>query len=158
MMPAAKGVKIIADNRKAFHEYFIEERIEAGIELAGTEVKSVRQGNINLKESYVSVKDGEIWLIGCHISPFEQGNRSNKDPLRTRKLLMHKREIMRLYGIVKQQGLTLVPTSCYFKNGRVKIEVGVARGKKLYDKRESVAARDAKMNIARQLKERRSVQ
>ena len=157
-MSAAKGVKIIADNRKAYHDYFIEEKLEAGIELSGTEVKSIRQGNINLKESYVNIKDGEIWLSGCHISPFEQGNRANKDPLRTRKLLMHKREIMRLYGIVKQQGLTLVPTSCYFRNGRVKIEVGVARGKKNYDKRGAVAERDAKMSIARQLKERRFVQ
>jgi len=147
-MAIAKGIKIIADNRKAFHDYFIEEKLEAGIELSGTEVKSIRQGKINLKESYVSVKEGEIWLIGCNISPFEQGNRFNKDPLRTRKLLMHKREITRLYGVIKQQGLTLVPTKCYFKDGRVKIEVGIA-----YDKRDAIAERESKTRIARHIKE-----
>lgn len=154
-MAIAKGIKIIADNRKAFHDYFIEEKLEAGIELSGTEVKSVRGGKINLKESYITVKDGELWLIGCHISPFEQGNRFNRDPLRTRKLLMHKREINRLYGVVKQQGLTLVPTKCYFKDGRVKIEVGIAKGKKDYDKREAIAEKESKTRIARQIKESR---
>jgi SsrA-binding protein len=145
-MAAVKGVKVVADNRKAYHEYFIEEKIEAGIELSGTEVKSIRQGNINIKESYVNIREGEIWLVGCHISPFEQGNRSNKDPLRTRKLLMHKREIMRLFGISQAtRAFTLIPTLCYFRNGKVKIEVGVARGKKNYDKRQSIAARDAKI-------------
>ncbi len=152
-MAITRGIKIIADNRKAFHDYFIEEKLEAGIELSGTEVKSIRQGKINLKESYVSVKDGELWLIGCNISPFEQGNRFNKDPLRTRKLLMHKREITRLYGVIKQQGLTLVPTKCYFKDGRVKIEVGIAKGKKDYDKRDAIAERESKTRIARHIKE-----
>lgn len=153
-MAKQKGIKIVANNKKAFHDYFIEEKYEAGIELFGTEVKSIRQGMINLKESYITVRNGELWLIGCHISPYEQGGIFNKDPIRERRLLMHKREIMRLYGVVKQQGKTLVPTSCYFKNGRVKIEVGLARGKKDYDKREDIAAREAKRDIARRLKDR----
>jgi len=149
------GFKVVADNRKAFHDYHIEEKIEAGIALSGTEVKSVRQGKINLKESYVTVKDGEIWLVGAHISPFEQGNRFNKDPLRTRKLLMHKKEIMRLYGVIKQDGLTLIPTKCYFKHGKVKIEVGIARGKKLHDKRDALAQKQVKRQIDRELKSKR---
>lgn len=151
----SNSFKVIADNKKAFFDYHIEEKLEAGIALSGTEVKSIRQGKINLKESYITVKDGEIWLVGAHISPFEQGNRFNKDPLRTRKLLMHKKEIMRLYGVIKQDGLTLIPTRCYFKSGKVKIEVGVAKGKKLHDKRDSLAQKQIKRQIDREIKSKR---
>jgi len=154
-MARQKGIKSVADNRKAFHEYFIEEKFEAGIVLSGTEVKSIRAGKMNLKDSYVQIKDGEMWLIGVHISPFEQGNRFNKDPLRMRKLLMHKREIIRLFSIIKQDGLTLVPTQCYFKDGKVKVEIGLAKGKKNYDKRDVQADKDAKRDIQRTLKVRR---
>jgi len=145
--------KLIAENRKAYHEYYIEERLEAGIELAGTEVKSIRQGQVNLNDSYAAVKDGELWLYNMHISPYEQGNRFNKDPLRTRRLLMHKREILRLFGIVRQEGLTLVPTKLYFKNGKVKVEISVARGKKNYDKRDSEAKKQATRDIEKRLKD-----
>ena len=151
-MARQNGIKIIAENRKAFHDYYIEEKSEAGISLFGTEVKSIREGKMNLKDSYVQIKDGEMWLVGVHISPYEQGNRSNKDPMRTRKLLMHKREIVRLYSIIKQEGLTLVPTKCYFSNGKIKIEIGLARGKKNYDKRDVEAKKDAKRDIERSLK------
>ncbi|HPE38533.1 MAG TPA: SsrA-binding protein SmpB [Bacillota bacterium] len=154
-MAIQKGIKVIADNRKAFHDYFIEDKFEAGIVLSGTEVKSIRAGKINLKDSYVQIKEGEMWLIGVHISPYEQGNRSNKDPMRTRKLLMHHQEIIRLFSLVKEDGLTLVPTKCYFKDGHVKIEVGVAKGKKNYDKRDSMAERTAKRDIDRALKNQR---
>lgn len=154
-MALEKGIKIVAENRKVFHDYFIDEKLEAGIELSGTEVKSIRLGKINLSDSYIMVKDCEIWLVGAHISPFEQGNRFNKDPMRTRKLLMHKKEILRLYGVVKQDGLTLVPTKSYLKNGRIKIEVGVAKGKKDYDKRDTVAKRQANREIDRSMKEKR---
>ncbi len=154
-MARQKGIKSVADNRKAFHDYFIEERFEAGIVLSGTEVKSIRAGKMNLKDSYVQIKDGEMWLIGAHISPFEQGNRFNKDPMRVRKLLMHKREIIRLFSIIKQEGLTLVPTLCYFKDGKVKVEIGLAKGKKNYDKRDVQADKDAKRDIQRTLKVRR---
>ena len=151
-MARQNGIKIIAENRKAFHDYYIEEKSEAGISLFGTEVKSIREGKMNLKDSYVQIKDGEMWLVGVHISPYEQGNHSNKDPMRTRKLLMHKREIIRLYSIIKQEGLTLVPTKCYFSNGKIKIEIGLARGKKNYDKRDVEAKKDAKRDIERSLK------
>ena len=134
-MPIQKGIKIIAENRKAFHDYFIDERFEAGIALSGTEVKSLRAGKVNLRDSYCQVKDGEMYLIGVHISPYEQGNRFNLDPDRTRKLLMHKKEIIRLYSKTKEDGLTLVPTKCYFKDSKVKFEIGLARGKKDFDKR-----------------------
>ncbi len=154
-MARQKGMKSIADNRKAFHDYFILETVEAGIVLAGTEVKSLRAGKMNLKDSYVQVKDGEMWLIGAHISPYEQGNRENKDPIRTRKLLMHKREIIRFYSTVKQDGLTIVPTKCYFKDGRAKIELGLAKGKKNFDKRDVEADREAKRKIDRSLKSAR---
>ncbi len=154
-MAKNKGIKIINNNRKAYHDYFIDEKYEAGIELFGTEVKSIRQGKISLRESYVAVRDGELWLIGSHISPFEQGNRFNKDPLRDRRLLMHKREINRLNGLVQQKGYTLVPTMCYFKNSRVKIEVGLARGKRDYDKRRDIAKREADLDISRRLKSQR---
>ena len=148
------GVKIVAKNSKAFHDYFIEDRYEAGIELAGTEVKSIRQGNVNLKDSFCIIKDGEISVLGMHISPYEKGNIFNKDPRRNRKLLMHKREIMRLFGKIKQDGYSLVPLSIYFKGPRVKLEIGLARGKKLYDKRDSAAKKDAKREIDRAMKSR----
>ena len=148
------GIKIIAKNSKAFHDFFIEDKYEAGIELAGTEVKSIRMGNINLKDSFCIIKDGEISVLGMHISPYEKGNIFNKDPRRTRRLLMHKREIMRLFGKTKQDGYSLVPLAIYFKGPRVKLEIGLARGKKLYDKRDSAAKRDAKREIDRVMKTR----
>ena len=148
------SIKIVAKNSKAFHDYFIEDKYECGIELAGTEVKSIRQGNVNLKDSFCIIKDGEISVLGMHISPYEKGNIFNKDPRRTRRLLMHKREIMRLFGKTKQDGYALVPLSIYFKGPRVKLEVGLARGKKLYDKRDSAAKRDAKREIDRAMKSR----
>lgn len=148
------NTKLIAENRKAYHEYFIEDRMEAGIELAGTEVKSIRLGQINMGDSYAAIMNGELWLYSLHISPYEQGNRFNKDPLRTRRLLMHKREIMKLFGIVRQEGLTLVPTKVYFKNGRVKIEIGLARGKKNYDKRDADSKKQATREIEKRLKDR----
>jgi SsrA-binding protein len=144
--------KLIVENRKAYHEYTILERLEAGIELAGTEVKSIRQGRVNINDSYAGVDHGELWLYDMHISPYEQGNRFNKEPLRPRRLLMHKREIMRLFGSVRQDGLTLVPTRLYFKNGRVKVEISLARGKKNFDKRDSEAKREAGREIERRLK------
>ena len=150
-----EGIKIVAKNAKAYHDYFIEDKYETGIELAGTEVKSIRQGNVNLKDSFCIIKDGEISVLGMHISPYEKGNIFNKDPRRNRKLLMHKREIMRLFGKIKQDGYSLIPLSIYFKGPRVKLEIGLARGKKLYDKRDSAAKRDAKREIDRAMKERR---
>ena len=146
------GVKEITSNRKAFHEYFVLERFEAGIELAGTEVKSIRAGNVNLKDAFCTIKDGELFVRGMHISPYEHGNIFNKDPVRPRRLLMHKREIMRLLGQTKQEGLTLVPLSVYFVKGRAKVEVGLCKGKKLYDKRETAAKKDAARNIERSMK------
>ena len=151
-----KGTKLIAKNSKAFHDYFIEERLEAGISLAGTEVKSIRQGHVNLKDSFCIIKDGQMQVLGMHISPYEKGNVFNKDPLRPRQLLMHKREIRRLYARTKQDGYALIPLSLYFKGPRVKVEVGLARGKKLYDKRETAAARDAKREMDRAMKSRRN--
>jgi SsrA-binding protein len=145
--------KLVVENRKAYHEYTIEERLESGIELAGTEVKSIRQGKVNLGDSYAAVDNGELWLYDLHISPYEQGNRFNKDPLRPRRLLMHKREILRLFNIVRLEGLTLIPTRLYFKNGRVKVEISVARGKKLYDKRDAMARRQAGREIEKKMKE-----
>ena len=154
-MARAKGIKPMAQNRKAFHDYFVEERIECGMELHGTEVKSMRQGRMNLKESFAIVKDGEVLVCGMHISPYEMGNIFNKDPLRERKLLMHKKEIMVLFGKTKQEGYALIPLSLYFKNSRVKVELGLCKGKKLYDKRESAARRDAQREIERAMKSRR---
>ena len=151
---AKEGIKIITLNRKARHDYFIEDTYEAGISLAGTEVKSLRLGTCNLKDSYCSVKNGELFLIGAHISPYEKGNIFNKDPMRTRKLLMHKREIAKLQMLVQRDGYALIPLSLYFKNAKVKVEVGVAKGKKLYDKRETAAQNDAKREMARAIKER----
>ena len=148
------GIKIAAQNRKAFHEYFVEERFEAGIELAGTEVKSIRTGALNLKDAFCIAKDGEIYVYGMHISPYEKGNIFNKDPIRPRRLLMHKREIRKLQTVVKQDGLALIPLSVYFKNARVKLEIGLCKGKKNYDKRDAAAQRDAKREIERTMKER----
>ena len=148
------ALKTIADNRKARHDYFVLESYEAGIELTGTEVKSIREGGLNLKDSWISIDDGEAYIKQMHKSPYEKGNIFNKDPLRTRKLLMHKREIMKLLGQVKQDGLTLIPISVYFKGSRVKVQVGLCKGKKLHDKRDAMAQRDAKRTIDRELKMR----
>ena len=153
-MPKQQGVKEIASNRKAFHDYFVLERFEAGIELFGTEVKSIRGGQVNLKDSFCMIRNGELFVRGMHVSPYEKGNIFNRDPDRDRRLLMHKREILRLYGKVKQEGLTIVPLSVYFKGPRVKLEIGLARGKKLYDKREAQAKRDAAREIDRTMKSR----
>ena len=148
------NIKTIAENRQARHEYFILESIEAGIELFGTEVKSIRAGGVSLKEAWISIENGEAWVKQMHIAPYEKGNIFNRNPLRERKLLMHKREIMRLLGQVKQGGLTLIPISMYFKGSRVKVQVGLCKGKKLYDKREDAAKRDADRMIRRTIKER----
>ncbi len=148
------GNRTIAQNKKAFHEYFVEESMEAGIELCGTEVKSLRKGAVNLKDAWCAVDEGELFVNGMHISPYEQGNIFNRDPLRPRRLLMHKREIMRLFGVMKQQGYTLIPLSLYFKGSRVKVQLGLCRGKKLYDKREDAARRDMRREADRALKER----
>ena len=149
-----KGTKQIADNRKARHDYFVLESIECGIELVGTEVKSIRGGGVNLKDSWCSIDNGEMWVKGMHISPYEQCNIFNRDPLRVRRLLLHKREIMRLLGKVKQEGLTLIPLSLYFKDSRVKLELGLCKGKKLHYKREDMANKAAAREIERTLKER----
>lgn len=149
----AENTKTIAQNKKARHDYFVEESFEAGIELCGTEVKSIRQGRVNLKDSWCSIDKGELFVNGMHISPYEQGNIFNRDPMRVRKLLMHKKEINRLYGTVKQTGYSLIPLSLYFKGSRVKMQLGLCRGKKLYDKREDMAKRAAKRDIERAIKE-----
>ena len=146
--------KQIAKNSKAFHDYFVEDRYEAGIELAGTEVKSIRMGNVNLKDSYCTVKDGELFVRGLHISPYEKGNIFNREPRRPRRLLMHKREITRLQASIKQDGYTLIPLRLYFKGPRVKVELGLCKGKKLYDKRQAAAAKDAKREMDRAMKQR----
>ena len=148
-----KGVKIIAKNKKAFHDYEIKEQYEAGIVLTGTEIKSVRRGSVNLRDAYARIDRGELFVIGMHISPFEQGNRFNVDPTRTRKLLMHRKEIDKLYGLIKTKGLTLVPLDIHLRNGFAKLQLGLARGKKLYDKRATAAKRDAERMIERKLKE-----
>lgn len=148
------SIKTIASNKKAFHDYFVEDSLEAGIELCGTEVKSIRNGGVNLKDAWCSIDGGQIYINGMHISPYEKGNIFNRDAYRVRKLLMHKKEILRLFGLIKQQGLTLIPLSIYFKGSRVKIQVGICKGKKLYDKREDMAKRDAERNIDRIVKER----
>ena len=148
------SIKVMARNREASHEYFIEEQYEAGIELFGTEVKSIRKGTLNLKDAWCGIKDGEMLVNQMHISPYEQGNRFNVDSRRPRRLLMHKREIMRLYGKVKQDGYSLIPLEVYLKGSRVKVKVGLCKGKKLYDKRQSAAERDAKRQIDRAMKER----
>ena len=146
-------MKVIVQNKKVFHDYFVEETYEAGIELVGTEVKSLRAGKANLKDSYIDIKNGEAFVHGMHISPYEHGNIFNRDPERVRKLLMHKREIMKLFGLVKQEGYTLVPTKAYFSGSNIKIEVALAKGKKLYDKRDTAAKRDSDRKIQRALRE-----
>ena len=148
------SIKVMARNREASHEYFIEEQYEAGIELFGTEVKSIRKGTLNLKDAWCGIKDGQLLVNQMHISPYDHGNIFNKDPRRPRRLLMHKREIMRLYGLVKQDGYSLIPLSVYFKGSRVKVSIGLCKGKKLYDKRQAAADRDAKRQIDRAMKER----
>ena len=153
-MNEKKNEKIIADNRKARHDYFVIESFEAGVELFGTEVKSLRKGTVNLKDSYCEIDTGELFALGVHISPYEQGNIFNKDPLRPKKLLMHKREIMKLTGLVSREGYTLVPLSLYFKGSNVKMAVGLCKGKKLYDKREDAAKRDADRTIEKVMKNR----
>lgn len=153
-MPIKKGTKQIASNRKAYHDYFVLEKYEAGISLAGTEVKSIRAGKVNLKDSFCQVKNGELYVYCMHISPYEQGNIFNKDPMRDRKLLMHKKEIRKLHAAVQQDGFALVPLSLYFKDAKVKLELGVCKGKKLYDKRDSIAQRDTKREMDRIMKTR----
>ena len=153
-MPKQTGTKQIAANRKAFHEYFVLERYEAGIELAGTEVKSLRAGTVNMKDSYCTVKNGELFIRSLHISPYEKGNIFNKDPVRPRRLLMHKREIAKLNAAVMQDGVAIIPLSLYFKDSRVKVEIGVCKGKKLYDKRNDDAKKVALRDMERGLKER----
>jgi SsrA-binding protein len=153
-MPIKKGIKPVAQNRKARHEYFIEDTYECGIALAGTEVKSIRAGKVNLKDSYAQVKNGEAFLIGMHISPYEQGNRFNADPFRNRKLLLHKSEIRKLLSLSQTDGYSLIPLQLYLKDGRVKVELSVAKGKKLYDKRHDIAERDVKRDMERDMRDR----
>ena len=153
MADKKQGGKIIAQNKKAWHDYFIDEKYEAGIALFGTEVKSIRAGAVNLKDSYCSVKNGELFVLGMHISPYEKGNIFNREPRRERKLLMHKREIMKINGMLTQKGYTLVPLSLYFSGKNVKVELGLCRGKKLYDKRDSIAAKEVNREIDRKMKE-----
>ena len=150
-----ESLKTIAQNKKAYHDYFVDESYEEGIQLCGTEVKSLRAGKVNLKDSWCSIVEGEIFVNGMHISPYEHGNIFNRDPVRVRRLLMHKKEIMKLYGTVKQTGYSLIPLSLYFKGSRVKVQVGLCRGKKLYDKRADMAAKSAKRDIDRDMKESR---
>ena len=156
-MPMAKpqGEKLIVDNRRARHDYHLTDRIEAGLMLVGTEVKALREGKATLQQAYAEVRDGEAWLLGLHIPEYGQGNRTNHDPDRPRKLLLHRREIDRLYGQVRQRGFTLVPTRLYFKDGRVKAEIALARGKETHDKRRSIAEREARRQVERELKLRR---
>ena len=153
-MPHQRGVKSVAQNRKAFHDYFVEERYECGIALFGTEVKSMRQGRVNLKESWAVIRQGEVWVEGMHISPYDKGNIYNKDPMRPRRLLLHKREIMHLFSKVKLEGYAIIPLSVYLKNSRVKLEIALCKGKKLYDKRQDAANKDARRQIDRAMKER----
>ena len=150
----AKQLKTITKNKKAYHDYFVDDSLEAGIELLGTEVKSLRAGGVNLKDSWCDIKNGEIFIKSMHISPYEKGNIFNKDPLRSRKLLLHRREINRLASLVSQKGVAIIPLSLYFKGSRVKAQVGICRGKKLYDKRETLAKKDAQRDIERAVKER----
>ncbi len=144
--------KVVATNRKAYHDYFIQETYEAGISLLGTEVKSLREGRVNLRDSYVIIKDNEAFLLNCHISPYSHGNIQNHDPLRTRKLLLHRREINRLFGALTQKGLTIIPLKIYFKNGKAKVEIALAKGKRKYEKREAVKKKEARREIERYLR------
>ena len=153
-MPHQQGIKMIAQNRKAFHDYFVEEKYECGVALFGTEVKSIRQGRVNLKESWAQVRKGEVWVEGMHISPYEQGNIFNRDPLRAKKLLLHKSEIRKLDSLVMRQGFTLIPLELYFSNGRVKLQLGLCKGKQLHDKRDSMAKKDSEREIRRALREK----
>lgn len=153
-MPHQQGIKVIAQNRKAFHDYFVEEKMECGIALFGTEVKSIRQGRVNLKESWAQVRKGEIWIEGMHISPYEQGNIFNRDPLRPRKLLLHRNEIRKLDGLIMRQGFTLIPLEMYFKDGRVKVQLGLCKGKKQHDKRDAAAQKDSDREIQRAMRQR----
>lgn len=153
-MPHQKGTKTIAQNRKAYHDYFVEDRIECGIALFGTEVKSMRLGKVNLKESWAQIRKGELWVEGMHISPYEQGNIFNRDPLRPKKLLVHKAEIRKMEAQVARQGYTLVPLQIYLKEGRMKMELGICKGKQLHDKRDAMAKRDSDREIQRTLRER----
>ncbi len=148
------SIKVIANNKKAYHDYFIDEKYECGIELFGTEVKSIRMGHCSIKEAFVRIENGEVWIRGMHISPYEKSNIFNKDPLRTRKLLLHKSEIRKLLGKVKEKGYTLIPLQVYFKGSLVKVEIGLARGKKLYDKREDLAKKDAQREMERGYKQK----
>ncbi|MBR5459454.1 MAG: SsrA-binding protein SmpB [Clostridia bacterium] len=148
----ADNIRIIANNKKAYHDYFVEDKYEAGIELAGTEVKSLRLGQVNLKDSYCSVDEGEMFVYGMHISPYEKGNIFNRDPMRQRKLLLHKKEILKLFGLVGREGYSIIPLSLYFKGPHVKMEIGLCRGKKLYDKRDSAAKKDADRMSMRNVK------
>lgn len=153
-MPYAKGIKVVAQNRAAYHEYFVEERLECGIELFGTEVKSMRLGRLNLKDSWAHVLRGEVWVEGMHISPYEQGNVFNRDPLRPKRLLLHKSEIRKLAAMVSRQGFTLIPLEVYLKDGRMKLQLGVCRGKAVHDKRATAAKRDADLQIRRAMRQR----
>ncbi|MBO5898386.1 MAG: SsrA-binding protein SmpB [Clostridia bacterium] len=154
MAEKKQGLRVIAQNKKAWHDYFVDEKYEAGIALFGTEVKSIRQGAVNLKDAYCSFEGGEVFAVGIHISPYEKGNIFNREPRRDRKLLMHKREIMKLSGLVAQKGYTLIPLSLYFSGKNVKVELGLCRGKKLYDKRDSLAEKQANREMDRRMKER----
>ncbi len=156
-MDKKKSIKIIAKNKKAYHDYFVEDTYEAGIQLFGTEVKSIRQGAVNLKDSYCVIDRGEIFATGVHISPYEKGNIFNRDPIRDRKLLMHKKEIIKLFGLIGQQGYTLVPLSVYFSDSKVKMEIGLCKGKKLYDKRDTEAKKQAERTIERAMRERNKI-
>ena len=151
-MSKERGNTLIANNKKAYHEYFIEEKFEAGIELVGTEVKSIRQGHCSIKEAFIHIENGEVIIYGMHVSPYEKGNIFNKDPLRPKRLLMHKKEIMRLLGKIKEKGYTLIPVKVYFKGSLVKVEIALARGKKLYDKRQDIAKKDARREAERDFK------
>jgi SsrA-binding protein len=154
-MAREQGIRVVANNRKAYHDFFIDETYEAGLVLMGTEVKSLREGRVQLRDSYAEMKEGELYLVGVHISPYMQGNIWNHDPLRRRKLLLHRKELNRLLGKVKERGYALVPTKIYFKNGLAKVEIGLARGKKQYDKRADLAKRDAQREMERALRRRR---
>ena len=153
-MPHQQGIKTIAQNRKAYHDYFVEDKYECGIALFGTEVKSIRQGRVNLKESWAQIRKGEVWVEGMHISPYEQGNIFNRDPLRAKKLLLHRSEIRKLDGLVMRQGFTLIPLEMYLKDGKVKVQLGLCKGKQLHDKRESLAKKDSDREIQRALRQR----
>ena len=150
----ARENKLVANNKKAYHDYFIEEKYEAGIALAGTEVKSLRMGKCSIKEAFIRIENGEVWVYGMHVSPYEKGNIFNKDPLRPRKLLLHKKEIWKLLGKMKEKGYTLVPLQVYFKEGKAKVEIGLAKGKKLYDKREDIAKKDQRREAEKEFKVR----